>query len=549
MKKVLTELIVISFLFTSQTTLKAQNKFGNDHYNFIDVNELKMWISNNGSSSHNQPADVGGLLWRSGIYPNSSLVFQSHIMWAGIIDREILAGGGKISNGLQAGRILSQGKPDQTARQQNRVFKLTKDWKDLPAGELKSTYQKNFNEWPVESGAPWIDKNNDGVFTREIDEPEIIGDEILWYVSNDLDTARVSSSYGSFPIGIEVQTTVFAFNRTNVLGRTIFEKYKIINKSNKTVQKMYIGVLSDPDLGYLEDDYIGCDTLLNMAYCYNADNNDNNNFKTNPPCIGYVLLQGPIVKSNSNKTAYINGRWLTDYENLGLKSFTYIIRPDFPIEQYHKDMEYFYLNGLQWNGNPIIDPLNNEVTHLSLAGDPVNKTGWFEGEGWPEGPEPGDRRMVLGTGPFNFAPGDTQEVVIATIVAQGKDNIDAITELKADSRRIQYFYNGKTLPTNVEEENVIEGFSLSQNFPNPFNPSTKIQISIPSVRANCSSPLQIRIYDILGNEVAVMTKEIINPGEYEIELDAEKYNLSSGVYFYQARIDDFIATKKMCLIK
>jgi len=93
---------------------------------------------------------------------------------------------------------------------------------------------------------------------------------------------------------------------------------------------------------------------------------------------------------------------------------------------------------------------------------------------------------------------------------------------------------------------IKNDFHLSQNFPNPFNPTTKIKYTIP-VGAYGNTPLQIRLYDILGNEVATLVNQIQPAGEYEVEFSAEQ--LSSGIYFYKLQTGDFISTKKMLMIK
>jgi len=87
-----------------------------------------------------------------------------------------------------------------------------------------------------------------------------------------------------------------------------------------------------------------------------------------------------------------------------------------------------------------------------------------------------------------------------------------------------------------------ETFSISQNYPNPFNPSTKITYSIPK-----SSQVLIKVYDILGNEVATLKNERMQEGRYEITFDASA--LSSGVYFYRISANEFVDTKKMILMK
>jgi photosystem II stability/assembly factor-like uncharacterized protein/subtilisin-like proprotein convertase family protein len=92
-------------------------------------------------------------------------------------------------------------------------------------------------------------------------------------------------------------------------------------------------------------------------------------------------------------------------------------------------------------------------------------------------------------------------------------------------------------------------FVLEQNYPNPFNPSTKIKYTIPSVTLSEveGSKVALKIYDVLGNEVATLVNEEQTAGTYEVEFDATL--LTSGVYFYKLQSEFFIETKKMILIK
>ncbi len=97
-------------------------------------------------------------------------------------------------------------------------------------------------------------------------------------------------------------------------------------------------------------------------------------------------------------------------------------------------------------------------------------------------------------------------------------------------------------PTNVDETKSPIRFSLSQNYPNPFNPGTKI-----SWQSSVSSHQTLKVYDILGNEVATLVDEYRNAGNYEIEFDASE--LSSGIYFYKLSAGSFVETKKMILLR
>jgi hypothetical protein len=97
----------------------------------------------------------------------------------------------------------------------------------------------------------------------------------------------------------------------------------------------------------------------------------------------------------------------------------------------------------------------------------------------------------------------------------------------------------------VEGENEIKSFdkfSLSQNYPNPFNPSTSLQYAIGSRQF-----VSLKVYDLLGREVATLVNEEKPPGEYEIEFNS--VNLPSGIYFYQLNAGEFSETRKMVLLK
>lgn len=98
--------------------------------------------------------------------------------------------------------------------------------------------------------------------------------------------------------------------------------------------------------------------------------------------------------------------------------------------------------------------------------------------------------------------------------------------------------------TAVEEifEPVPEEYFLHQNYPNPFNPTTKIKFLIVE-----SGNVSLKIYDILGNEIANLVNEELSSGTYEVTFDAS--GLSSGVYFYQMKAGGFVETKKLILMK
>ncbi|MDP3683984.1 MAG: T9SS type A sorting domain-containing protein, partial [Ignavibacteria bacterium] len=94
----------------------------------------------------------------------------------------------------------------------------------------------------------------------------------------------------------------------------------------------------------------------------------------------------------------------------------------------------------------------------------------------------------------------------------------------------------------VDVKQPVE-FALNQNYPNPFNPVTKIKYQIP----DRGSFVTLKVYDILGNEVATLVNEEKEPGYYEVEFNSK--NLSSGTYFYRLSAGKFVQMKKMLLLK
>jgi len=90
-------------------------------------------------------------------------------------------------------------------------------------------------------------------------------------------------------------------------------------------------------------------------------------------------------------------------------------------------------------------------------------------------------------------------------------------------------------------------FKLEQNYPNPFNPTTTIQYQIPEVGTQRAVTVKLKIYDILGSEVATLVNEKQIPGYYEVQFNGS--NFPSGVYFYNIQASDFVVTKKMILVK
>jgi hypothetical protein len=169
----------------------------------------------------------------------------------------------------------------------------------------------------------------------------------------------------------------------------------------------------------------------------------------------------------------------------------------------------------------------------------------------------------------------TAEVCFQSIKPKVVDYLSSISE--PDINKFVTMYNQlpnlpfimksitRTIVTSVEDDfNLADNFILEQNYPNPFNPVTKIRYSIPFVilssskddnvgvtlrQAQSDTYVTLKVFDVLGNAVATLVDEYKSAGSYEVNFDALKYNLPSGIYFYQLRAGSFTQTKSMLLEK
>lgn len=125
-------------------------------------------------------------------------------------------------------------------------------------------------------------------------------------------------------------------------------------------------------------------------------------------------------------------------------------------------------------------------------------------------------------------------------------NIDMLTvssvTFNAETGVVYTFEINSSLTSTGDDVNIPKEFSLGQNFPNPFNPSTTIAYNVKE-----TAQVTIKVYDMIGNEVATLVDEVKPAGSYNVSFDASK--LSSGVYLYKMRAGNFVQIRKLVLMK
>ena len=117
----------------------------------------------------------------------------------------------------------------------------------------------------------------------------------------------------------------------------------------------------------------------------------------------------------------------------------------------------------------------------------------------------------------------------------------AVFGVKLDVKDL-WTYPAQTGVANEEDPLLAESFKLNQNYPNPFNPSTVISYQLPA-----SGKVTLKVYDLLGQEVATLVNTTMSAGAHEVSFDASR--LASGMYIYRIQSGNFIQTRKMLLVK
>lgn len=123
------------------------------------------------------------------------------------------------------------------------------------------------------------------------------GDATLYWIFNDKGAAHTESQ--GAPIGLEIRAQAFGFATNDDLNNMTFYSYEIINRSTYDLTQTYFSQWVDPDLGYAEDDYVGCDVARGLGYCYNGTNIDGQglaqHYGNQPPAVGVDFFQGPYL--------------------------------------------------------------------------------------------------------------------------------------------------------------------------------------------------------------------------------------------------------------
>ncbi|MCU0452364.1 MAG: T9SS type A sorting domain-containing protein [Bacteroidetes bacterium] len=508
---------------------------GSPVYAVLNINNLTTWLRADGHSNHSPSADDGFYYPRG----TGSALYQDCVVWGGKVytnvgltrpgpRQSVRVGGGTYGVGTRAGKILlpdsgavvGVGVEDPAAASV-RIYRIRRDFATMSDAEyardaavvneiqeaavtptqiaaVKAQYKLDWDNWPHAKGAPYIDRNGDGVYnvppafntdplagpvftadsliSRGLDEPGVAGgdpnspaDQVIWTVYNDLNVSTSTSFEGSEPMGIEVQKTVWGYKRTDALGNLYFNRYKLINKGGVDtsaatgnqfgafwIDSMYVCQWSDPDLGNAGDDLLGTDSLRSLGFCYNGNAVDAEyrGFNLPPPAVGYDFLAGPLYNAPGD-SAVFNLKRVYGKANRGMSSFSYFSAGSPYSDPPTGSANYLQGTGRWWKmlrgfaplgdlntaDQPYAHPPGVAITKFPLSGDPVTRTGFVDGLGTPYSFAAGDRRLLCTTGPFSMAPGDTQEIYVGVVAGLGADRLTSVAVMKFNDRFVQNTFN------------------------------------------------------------------------------------------------------------
>ena len=527
----------------------------------INGGNITSWVSNDGFHDWVVNGDFNGS------YPNGlpvGVIFSEGICWGGLVydgqEQKVRVNGNTYGSGCSPITRLYRVRTDyyKTDLTNDAASFFNKEKDSVTSNEIeqvKAQYEKDWNEWPADEGAPYYDIDKDGKYNPDVDVPGVPGALQTLFIKYD-DNYYIPL-YGSNPIGLEVQETYWAYTPFGRLGNVIYKKVDIVYKGTpaslpgSNIDSMYICQWTDTEVGYCCDDFIGCDTKLNLGYTYNSADPDLDyiQFGLAPPAVGNTILQGVSkFTGNNSDSAIINFKWEKGYKYFNSKPLTVAILHR--TGGYFADPQFTYTGTLEFYNlmsgylpDPPYPSRNTGGEFIGygtymLPGDPLTDSTNIDGIT----DTPGSRRYWLMNGPFSLNLGDTAEVVIALVGGMGENHLASITNLKYNVEGANLFFNyfvedmtNGTLivspPERTKPELSPDNYVLKQNYPNPFNSVTTIKYELPQ-----PAFVKLIVYDVLGREVTRLVNEEKPAGKYSVQFDAG--NLSSGVYFYKISFDN-----------
>jgi len=438
--------------------------------------------------------------------------------------------------------------------------------------------------------APFSDRNGDGIYDPfDGDYPEIRGDQALYFIFND-DRGYHSESTGT-NLGVEIHGMAYAFDMADdsAFKNTVFLNYKLYNRSQNTYDSTLLGIFTDIDLGFANDDYVMCDVERNMFIGYNGDSLDGSGqsytYGDSPPAQAVTILGGlymdpdgidnPRFDNSGNQLCDVSvngmnfGDSIADNERFGLQRFNTISMiqgsPSWWIPYPAYDYEYFNFMSGKWKDNSLIFYGGNGHAMTGGYGPACNfmfpgesdTLNWGVGCVPPNGPKnwteeavsnnPGDRRGIEVTGPVTFHPGDVQELDLMFNWARAygaHSPMASVEKLRQVADRISKAFAANQLPGGNLFYGIGDRGQESEKtvkiYPNPASDN----ITIASGNSLSRSIISIQLSTVEG---LVVKKLDMTEGLNRVNLDIS--GLPADLYFIRISTKEAQMVKKLIVIR
>lgn len=325
--------------------------------------------------------------------------------------------------------------------------------------------------------APFYDADSNGVYNPlkgdypayDLGDPakhangKLNGDQTIWWVFNDVGNIHTES--GADAVGLEIHAQAFGFATNDEINNMTFYNYKIINRSSFEIQKCYMGIWVDTDLGNAKDDFVGCDVERGLGYCYNGDANDEGigGYGDDPPAVGIDFFEGPIADDLDGVDNDKDGTVDEPGELIAMSKFVYYNigagdqgDPN-TASDYYNYLKGFWKDGSQMeyggNGYGPSGTTNGIPCDYMFPDDSDQNNYWGTGGAvvpvWNEttaGNTPDDRRFIQSAGPFTLEPGAVNYVTSGVVWAQanqGEGPWSAVQNLKAADDLAQALFDNE----------------------------------------------------------------------------------------------------------
>jgi hypothetical protein len=388
------------------------------------------------------------------------------------------------------------------SEQYNRIWKINrKEIEEFISQRNRPGYviPQSVLQWPANPVpgcdslmAPYVDIDKNGIYEPlKGDYPKIKGDQMLWWVFNDL--APHGETKGR-PMRVQVNASCYAYNDVRLqpdddnylVNRTLFFEYQVINTGSHHFSDFTMGIMNDVDLGYYGDDYFGCDSSEHAGFGFNVDNDDEgpDGLGKNPPMI------------------------LCKFLNQKMRHFMLFDNSTYPFRgNPNKDEDYYYYMRNLFYSN----------------------TSHFPSQGYPCGRNiktpTGDFRSVMSCWQDAFAPGDHFTLDFAYILVDDPD-MDWLKQgcntPRNSLQQVQQWYDNNSFPSKPDwgtGMNTSENVQTFLVYPNPAN--TTLHIVLPEK----AGEVIIHMIDLTGKDIPIKQDE---QTDGELSLDISR--LSSGIY-------------------